>query len=599
MSDTTSITKYQRMSINLNGIGRTTDDSDYLKGSYEIIDGDDFTKDNNPFPSSDERYNYGVTIGYTDCYLDNVTDSNGNTEVKKIARNFYQSLDLVTSVNEHLTSQVSSYPMTDKDYVMDHMFNEPMTVSISGKFSLYGRNARIERSDTSGNVKYLGDYNKAIYSKPITRLKRIQELFEKLKEDGYVMSLTTIGESKTDGSGELLFKRRPSMILTSITWDTTNPSVLGYTFEFKEVRFATISTENMFELDSSDSNLPDITDPVSCNFTDKILNSSDIIMELLNACLDDGFVSHEFLKMFGDDLTSNTDVQKTLVSDVTKNISTYLKDSTKMKNIAYGTDGANLIFSYVGLILCRAAQGVTGVVGVTAGVATIGATLGAALAGTTVIPGVGWIVGLIAVATTVTIWGIGKLIDLIYGKCTYSVDCFKKHLISSKNHNEELRFAKFLCSIDDSISGLDDQIKAYSFSSDNTQNCYMQIDSYIYIFKFVKDTSTDNGSYNLSIVDATNEDNVVVSSQKIVWLDSILGVTNPKDYMNANGYHVYFIKNDDAISAFKSSYTGDNVEDATKAHLTNYYMIVMSYPLDKFQESLKKVLRGTYMKSVD
>ena len=46
--------------------------------------------------------------------------------------------DYVSDNSTSLSSDLTTHPMVNGDMVADHMFKQPLTVTYSGKFSLYG-----------------------------------------------------------------------------------------------------------------------------------------------------------------------------------------------------------------------------------------------------------------------------------------------------------------------------------------------------------------------------------------------------------------------------------------------------------------------------
>lgn len=600
-----TLTDSERLKYNLNGIGRQSDDSLFLAGK-STADQDAVNLIENKFPIGDERYQYGITIGYTDTYIGTAQDKEtGKDVVCKITKNFYQPLDTITSVSETLNSQVTSYPMTDKDYVMDHSFSEPMTVSISGSFGLYGRNARIERNPDTTDLPYVTTGDKASYNSPRTRLKRIQETFERLKDDGYILSLTTMAETK-DGSGSMVFKRRPSMILTDITWDTGNPSVLGYNFKFKEIRFATISSENDFEIDKSDSTLPNLTDPTELSFGSEVLDFSDIVIEFVNAAFDEEFITKDFISMFVADVQSDTTLESISYSDAKKAVATAYKSGKLSKNVYnwHASDTSYLIaFSFFGLFMgaCGKDAGATWTtLGISAGVALAGAiTIKVALAFAAnpvgaIITGIALAIGAAALVGY-TLW------KNFVGLNRYSMERFSKHLISSWNHSEEIRFAKLIASLQSVCDSYDSYIKAYTFNSDEDQTCALQINGTIYYFTFTQNTAENSGGYTLALKNGSEKDVESSSNGKITLNTKLVPDNNgvlTMTYLdtsdnNAKDYRLCFIRNSSNVTSFLSN--GGDENDVVN-HLKNYTMLVTTTDLTKFSTMLTESLENVFMK---
>lgn len=602
MSDESEIklSDSQRMLNNLNGIGRQTDDSLFFGG---VGIGSTENVETNKFPIDDERYQYGVTISYTDSYIE-------NGEIK--TKNFYQPLDLITSVSEKLSSQITSYPMTDRDYVMDHSFSEPITVTISGQFGLYGRNARLEKNNKSTNNIYPPAIS---FDNNNSRLKRIQETFERLKEDGYILSLTTIDGSGSNGSNaKLAFKRRPSMVLTDISWDTENPSILKYSFSFKEIRFATISEDNEFVYDTGDSSISGLADPVELSFASSVLDFSDIVRQFVKAAYDEDFITYDFLEMFIDKVQSDTSLTaidyETAKTAVIKMFAKNDGSLDESKLPYGGPDAGYLIaFTFFGLVMGLFGKDSAATwksLGLSTAVVAVGAiTIGVALKITATMAAVGVAtgpVGWIVTGVLVVAAGIGYLGYTLWknfvGLNRYNMERFYKSLFGSKNNRNIVRFAKLISSLQTELAVFDNSIKAYTFSTDDDQISPLQIESVIYYFEFKKDS--DAGGYRLTIRD-TSETQIESNANGLISLNENLippsgGSIQGLNVISANTkepYKVAFIQNASAVSAFKSN-NGSDAE--IKNHLTNYTMLITTMDLTQFESILNEVLRNVFIK---
>ena len=91
--------------------------------------------------------------------------------------------DYVSDNSTSLSSDLTTHPMVNGDMVADHMFKQPLTVTYSGKFSLYG-NKRTE------------------YGKE-DRLEQIQNIFERIKNEAIICELST---EAIDGQSPNRFK---------------------------------------------------------------------------------------------------------------------------------------------------------------------------------------------------------------------------------------------------------------------------------------------------------------------------------------------------------------------------------------------------------
>lgn len=551
-------TIYQHLSANMNGLGREFDDDAFL--SFSDDSGQPST-----FPMSDERYQYAVTISYTDAVVDEST--------KKISRrNVYICLDQVASMGTSLDSEITQYPTTDRDYIMDHMFNRPVSVTIRGKFSLYGRNARIEGSASSPRS---------------SRLVDIQNAFESIKERGYIVSLTTFGP------GGMIFKRRPSMVLRNITWDANDPSSLGFTFTFNEIRLALLRSQNLI-VDETDENLPSTLSPAKQNLTDTVIDWSQWLIVLLNRGIEENFIYSDFFNAWAEKMMKEYGVN----------------DSDNVWGVGGKASSviAGLTVTYV------ASQGASLVIGLLAGAGYAAVAGGPA----------GWIalaavaVGAAIAAACVAIW------NAITGKNKYKVKQFKAKPSDDNFDSECVRFNQFLDSAQDAIDALSSTTTVYSFSSTGNCRATFLLDGNYYIFEFTENNTGDSVPWHLTIrcvSSGTDTEGTVIYDGGLVWYESypVNGIldsngegnclTIAESVMASANFYAYFIKNRNALDAayaeykqtseyFSTKYSQDEYDEYIgKKDLRNYYFVFSStyYP-EAFFELLRQTLESTFLK---
>lgn len=178
--------------------------------------------------------------------------------------------DTVSSISVTSTSEITTHPMINGDIVADHMYNNPVSMSVSGSISLYG------------NKRY--DY------KGLSRLHEVETIFEKIKSQGVLCTLVQQNQANLD---ETRFKVRKSMVLNSISW-TESQSSLGFTFGFMEVKLVDTEKTN-YVVDATDTSLPAVTDTATLDFTNELLDLTKVDEYVIKIFQENDLISPEFL----------------------------------------------------------------------------------------------------------------------------------------------------------------------------------------------------------------------------------------------------------------------------------------------------------------
>ena len=391
---------------------------------------------------------YAVTIS---CKL-NDEDTNLTTIV----------LDSVDDSNVSLNSSITSSPLVNGDVISDHMYKEPITYSFSGVLSHNGSKTIVVDKDGS-------------------RLSDIQEIFEKIKNNGILCTIVKIKILDKIDKNEAQFKIRNNMVLQSISW-TEKINSLGFTFSFKEIMTVDIKEP---EKDISDNFLPNVTDPNQLSFTDALLDWEQV-----------------------DTLVIKTMDKYSLIGE-------------KFKNFLQGcgiADIATIAGATVGFVLA-------GVIAKSIGIAL--STLGP----------IGILVGVIAVVGIALINFIKKKIE----ENKYRVKVFEYYKDDKKNQAEVKRFVNFIGDIHKQISKLNDYIKVFNISSNEIQECLLGIDNIQYNFKFEKNNTTNE--YTLKVLDI--DDNLVKNYGSVISaLTNISQCTssNAMFRVEGSGTYVYLMR---------------------------------------------------------
>lgn len=211
---------------------------------------------------------YSVTISYVDP-----------TDISKLIT---ISLDTVNETSVSASSTITEHPTVEGTPIADHMYRNPIDLSLSGTFSLNGSPALRFVKDDKDVVR--------IETLTDTSLSRIEEIFEDIKNTGLICTISKIKVVKEDKTPQ--FTVRENMVLQSINW-TEKINSLGFTFTFREVLTANVQT---FDVDPDDRFLPDINYAEASTFSDTLLDWNAVDESVLKALLDYKLAAPEFLQ---------------------------------------------------------------------------------------------------------------------------------------------------------------------------------------------------------------------------------------------------------------------------------------------------------------
>ena len=159
-------------------------------------------------------------------------------------------IDTVSSYEVTTTSTITTHPIVSGDEVADHMYRNPIQISMSGTFSL---NAGTKFTYGSGSSKF----------------SSIESLFEQIKNEGILCELVKM--STSDSDNKVQFSKRSSMALTSITW-TEKENSLGFRFSFNQAMLVKVSSTPVQSSKSDTEYLPTFSDAIYGSFSDELLD---------------------------------------------------------------------------------------------------------------------------------------------------------------------------------------------------------------------------------------------------------------------------------------------------------------------------------------
>lgn len=207
----------------------------------------------------------------------------------------YFPIDLLNDRTVNANSHVATQPMQRGDYMADHMYRDPVNLTISGQFSMNGRNLN--------NKSYA-------FMSTNNRLSDIQKTFEYIKNHGILCNIMTIAtdidmaDSADAGkydANNTRFITRENMALEGINW-TEKVNSLAFNFSFKEV----ITVDEIeYEVDSTDKYLPNPNLPTEAAFGTLLMDSQDLPKIVVRALYDKGLIKKKWAKWVVEDLNDN------------------------------------------------------------------------------------------------------------------------------------------------------------------------------------------------------------------------------------------------------------------------------------------------------
>ena len=203
----------------------------------------------------------------------------------------YLVLDTQDDKTVTANSVIAQQPLQSGDTMSDHMYREPVKFSISGSFSLNGKNW----NDDSYNFMEKGD-----------RLTNIQEVFEYIKNNGILCRLTTIDEEDyvqnnqggitIKSNAKSRFKIRNNMALTSIQWGEKQ-NLIKYTFNFVEVIMVEAQEyEELTDEERENLNLPHVTSPAGSSLGQILADTSQLPQSIITTLYNNGYINDNFFR---------------------------------------------------------------------------------------------------------------------------------------------------------------------------------------------------------------------------------------------------------------------------------------------------------------
>lgn len=434
----------------------------------------------------------------------------------------YYEADVVDPLQVSLRSDVSAHPLVEGNTLADHMITQPTSLTLSGKFSLTGSHF----SEFAG---------------PKERLANVQETFENALKEGRFCKVVTIGKEDVGSrNGKIRFVQRDNLVLNDIRW-TEHLNSLDFVFGFTEVLTAQILTIE-YTKDVRDPNLPDLTEPVTLDFTDEYVDFNWLEAFLLQIAEEKGLISKEAAQTIA-------------------------------------TTGK--VASWVGV-----GTAVAG--GLVAGGSIV--ALGASISLGTGWTGVGLAVGVGIMLVGGIIYLIGKLTETAGNEELHEAEeaeAAQKDIDEMKTLKDTQKFENWKSETFKAINQLEKTISVYGITSNNAQECLLQIDNEYYTFIFTK----CGESWSLRVV--TIDDKEVASQGILTGLSAVSEcTTNNRLFRSSSGKWVYLMC--PIVSIMQANgRTETEIREAQRT-LTNYHILISDNDLNDFNQKLEAIIRDAW-----
>lgn len=366
------------------------------------------------------------SIIMTDHYP--VPKEDGTNDYKTV----YLQLDYQKPKEVSATSNIVQQPLISGDVMSDHMYRNPKTITISGKFGLNGkyRNDNIYTNLENKN----GD-----------RLSAVQTVFETINEKGVLCDIVTM---ETDDSNEFdnsktRFLARRNMALTSISW-TEYQDTLDYNFTFTEVIMV---NDIEFDIDFSDDQNPDLQEPDVCGLGTLLADNAEFERIVLEALYKSKYINDESL--------------------------IWLTTAGRISGLFLVAAAATVFCAKIGLT--------ASVIGAVVGTAVKVATLGLV----TLSSGACIVVGA-AIAVVAVVYGIVQILNWRKKKLRASKVFKLLNKNGSVNDKEVIRLSDMFKNIKTKLDTTLNGIGFYKLENNGAQKVAIQVDGGTYVMEFTK-----------------------------------------------------------------------------------------------------------------
>lgn len=391
---------------------------------------------------------YRTVIGYNSQQFES-----GSTEPDR-----YLILDTQEDKTVNASATIAQQPLQDGDTMSDHMYRNPITLSISGSFGINGKNW----NDDSYNFKEKGD-----------RLTNIQEVFEEISAKGYLCTLTTINEDdyiagptgqfvgiKSDARNR--FKIRKNMALKDISW-TEKQNTVKFSFGFSEVIMVESQEfEDLTEEEKQALGLPSVSSPKGSSLGTMLAETGKLPEIIIRALWDAGYIEQPFFQALAE--AGEVIVGLTIAAAV----------------LTVGLAVAAI--TATGAILAGAAAAAAG----TSILAAVGGSVSAVFPVGTIV------VAVVAVVAAIAI-GINAILNAKKKRKEQEKRRKAFKLINGSPKQDSIRLRNLIDDIENTINNVKTNLTIYGINGEHEQQVILNIGGEYYLINFVKNNAAGYG----------------------------------------------------------------------------------------------------------
>ena len=464
--------------------------------------------------------------------------------VEYINRTKYLPIDFLDDRSITADSRIITQPLQSGDTMSDHMYREPVKMTLKGKFALNGRNW----NNDSYNFLFQND-----------RLTTIEYVFEYIKNAGILCTLTTVESEIDDGdkiyydeNGNLVgssitpsktrFLTRENMALTNINW-TEKVNVLEFSFSFQEVIMIDMIE---YEVDSTDLTLPSLNEPRAQGEGNVLWDTQELPKMITQMLAEKGYIKSDWAEA----LATRGDV--------------------------YG------VYAQIVASVAIAIGLIAATVAITGALLSAGATLGSAVLAFPV----GTVVAVAAVAITFIALAIKHAIDK---KRQREVERRAFKLINNSPSQDFNRYMNLMDDIEEAVNSAGSNLSIYSFSSDDEQEITLTIGGNYYYISFTKTSVFPFWKTDVRLnAPATKEGSTSISNMRMNPPSIVTNFTELNENVNmwfkdeSKSYQVYLVN-----SSLDDEYNSDQAGKNNAASKLSNYSIWVSK--GSIKENVKKI----------
>lgn len=394
----------------------------------------------------------------------------------------YLLLDLVKNKSNSSDITLAQQPLQNGDVITDHMYRNAKTFTLTGEFSLNGKNWNDDSYNFGGQAN---------------RLSNIQKVFETIQANGLLCDILTLQVDDNNGidTNNVEFLKRSNMALKNISW-SEHQNNMDFSFTFTEIIMVKRQEfEELTDEAKKDLNLPDISEPIGKSLGSILVDTNQLKEIVIESLYRSGYLDQEWIDAIV--------ISGSTIAGPSTSILVYL-----IINMA--KEG----------ILAVSVSAVAAIAGVTA--AAVGITKGiSALTGLAVsVPG-----GLIVAAAVAVVAFIGLGIYAAIQRKKKEERIKKAFKLVNGDYTPDLkRLNNLLNDIEIQINKVNSNITVYSINSDDPQKILINIAGNVYQLIFTRN----------NVNDYSWETKVLTLDDKTVQLQNNFAITTSFTELNRN-----------------------------------------------------------------